>query len=105
MITGKEDAANNYARGHYTVGKEIIDVIMDRVRKLVRCPILTIPQPVPHNVKTQYLHFRSPVEYFLLYWKIPAVISRQSILFHNYSKGSIYSVKHVYIQPFSMEVD
>ena len=22
MITGKEDAANNYARGHYTVGKE-----------------------------------------------------------------------------------
>jgi len=21
MITGKEDAANNYARGHYTVGK------------------------------------------------------------------------------------
>ncbi|KAF7288270.1 Tubulin alpha chain [Mycena chlorophos] len=25
MITGKEDAANNYARGHYTVGKELID--------------------------------------------------------------------------------
>ena len=22
MITGKEDAANNYARGHYTIGKE-----------------------------------------------------------------------------------
>jgi hypothetical protein len=22
MITGKEDASNNYARGHYTVGKE-----------------------------------------------------------------------------------
>ena len=21
MITGKEDAANNYARGHYTIGK------------------------------------------------------------------------------------
>ena len=21
MISGKEDAANNYARGHYTVGK------------------------------------------------------------------------------------
>lgn len=21
LITGKEDAANNYARGHYTVGK------------------------------------------------------------------------------------
>ena len=25
MLTGKEDAANNYARGHYTVGKEMID--------------------------------------------------------------------------------
>ena len=24
LITGKEDAANNYARGHYTVGKEMI---------------------------------------------------------------------------------
>ncbi|KAH9032214.1 alpha tubulin [Lactarius hengduanensis] len=34
MITGKEDAASNYARGHYTVGKEKIDVILDRIRRL-----------------------------------------------------------------------
>jgi len=34
LITGKEDAANNYARGHYTVGKEHVDVTLDRVRKL-----------------------------------------------------------------------
>ena len=34
MVTGKEDAANNYARGHYTVGKEQIDKVLDRVRKL-----------------------------------------------------------------------
>ncbi|PWA31214.1 hypothetical protein CCH79_00002912, partial [Gambusia affinis] len=34
MITGKEDAANNYARGHYTIGKEIIDLVLDRTRKL-----------------------------------------------------------------------
>jgi len=34
MITGKEDAANNYARGRYTVGREIIDVCLDRIRKL-----------------------------------------------------------------------
>ena len=33
LITGKEDAANNYARGHYTVGKEIIDPVIDRIRK------------------------------------------------------------------------
>jgi len=34
LITGKEDAANNYARGHYTIGKEHVDVVLDRVRKL-----------------------------------------------------------------------
>ena len=34
LITGKEDAANNYARGHYTIGKEIIDQVLDRLRKL-----------------------------------------------------------------------
>ncbi|CAI2731043.1 unnamed protein product [Schistosoma spindalis] len=33
LITGKEDAANNYARGHYTVGKEIIDLVLERIRK------------------------------------------------------------------------
>merc|ERR1712007_207372 len=35
MISGKEDAANNYARGHYTVGKEIIDPVCERIRKMV----------------------------------------------------------------------
>ncbi|KAG1467180.1 hypothetical protein G6F56_004554 [Rhizopus delemar] len=34
LISGKEDAANNYARGHYTVGKEMIDNVLDRIRKL-----------------------------------------------------------------------
>ncbi|KRY42640.1 Tubulin alpha-3 chain, partial [Trichinella spiralis] len=34
LITGKEDAANNYARGHYTIGKEIIELVLDRVRRL-----------------------------------------------------------------------
>ncbi|KAI2808037.1 hypothetical protein BLOT_005979 [Blomia tropicalis] len=34
MITGKEDAANNYARGHFTVGKQLIDQVADRIRKL-----------------------------------------------------------------------
>jgi len=34
LINGKEDAANNYARGHYTVGKELIDLCLDRIRKL-----------------------------------------------------------------------
>ena len=34
LISGKEDAANNYARGHYTIGKEMVDSVMDRVRRV-----------------------------------------------------------------------
>merc|ERR1712213_96478 len=34
LINGKEDAANNYARGHYTIGKEVVDLVLDRIRKL-----------------------------------------------------------------------
>ena len=34
MINGKEDAANNYARGHYTIGKELIDVTCDKIRRV-----------------------------------------------------------------------
>jgi tubulin alpha len=32
LIAGKEDAANCYARGHTILGKEVIDLILDRVR-------------------------------------------------------------------------
>jgi tubulin alpha len=35
LISGKEDAANNYARGHYTIGKELIDNVLDKIRKIV----------------------------------------------------------------------
>jgi len=34
LICGKEDAANNYARGHYTVGKEILEQTMDEIRRI-----------------------------------------------------------------------
>jgi len=33
LVTGKEDAANNFARGHYTVGKELVDATLERIRK------------------------------------------------------------------------
>ena len=36
LVNGKEDAANNYARGHYTVGKEIVDVVVEKIRRIVR---------------------------------------------------------------------
>jgi len=34
LLSGKEDAANNYARGHYTVGTEIIEQSIERLRTL-----------------------------------------------------------------------
>jgi len=34
LISGKEDAANNYARGHYTVGKDLLDTTLNRIRKI-----------------------------------------------------------------------
>jgi len=34
LLSGREDAANNYARGHYTVGKEMVDLTLERIRKI-----------------------------------------------------------------------
>jgi len=34
LLSGKEDAANNFARGHFTVGKEMVEPVLDRIRKL-----------------------------------------------------------------------
>lgn len=34
LISGKEDASNNYARGHYTIGKEMVDGVIDRIRRV-----------------------------------------------------------------------
>ncbi|MCL4121778.1 UNVERIFIED_CONTAM: hypothetical protein GTU68_026232 [Idotea baltica] len=45
LISGKEDAANNFARGHYTIGKEIVDLCLDRIRKLADQRNLDIERP------------------------------------------------------------
>ncbi|EPR77979.1 Alpha tubulin [Spraguea lophii 42_110] len=34
LIAGQEDAANNYARGHYTAGKEIIEKVTDQIKRI-----------------------------------------------------------------------
>lgn len=34
MVKGKEDAASNYARGHYTVGKELVDKVLEKIRRV-----------------------------------------------------------------------
>ncbi len=36
LMSGKEDAANNYARGHYTVGKEIVDLVKNISKKSLK---------------------------------------------------------------------
>lgn len=38
LIGGKEDAANNFARGHYSIGRQQIDQVVDQVRRIAdRC--------------------------------------------------------------------
>ena len=41
-----QDAANNYARGHYTIGKEQVQLTVDRIRRLADqgCKILSRSQ-------------------------------------------------------------
>ena len=34
MISEKEDAANKFARSHFTIGNEIFDLVLDRFYKL-----------------------------------------------------------------------
>ncbi|KAK3364942.1 alpha-tubulin, partial [Lasiosphaeria ovina] len=34
LISGKEDAANNYTRGRYAIGKEMVDYVIDRIRRV-----------------------------------------------------------------------
>ena len=49
IISGKEDAANNYARGHYTIGKEIVD-LGGGLRRGVLDPPPTRARPLPPGV-------------------------------------------------------
>lgn len=56
LITGKEDAANNYARGHYTVGKELIDMVLDRIRKLVSRSFQNLKSSVFHNNDHNFMY-------------------------------------------------
>lgn len=35
-MSTKEDAANNYARGRFACGAEVMGLLMDRIHKMVR---------------------------------------------------------------------
>ncbi|CAN9215047.1 unnamed protein product [Alternaria alternata] len=47
LISGKEDAANNYARGHYTIGKEMVDSVIEKIRRVAGEQLLLAPR-FPH---------------------------------------------------------
>lgn len=34
LVGGKENAASNYARGKYTLGKAMVDIVLQKIRKL-----------------------------------------------------------------------
>ena len=34
LITGREDAVNNYAGGHYNIDKEIVDLVFNQIWRL-----------------------------------------------------------------------
>jgi tubulin alpha len=34
LITGKEDTGNNFVSGYYTMGRDILELCLDRIRKL-----------------------------------------------------------------------
>lgn len=43
MVTYKEDAANNFARGYFSVGRKLLDAVMNRIREKVEaCPSLQV---------------------------------------------------------------
>jgi len=47
LVSGKEDAANNYARGHYTIGKEMVDTVVDKIRRVAGMFIVDIVMRMP----------------------------------------------------------
>lgn len=49
LVSGKEDAANNYARGHYTIGKELVDTVIDKVRRVAGMRVCERGGPLAHE--------------------------------------------------------
>ena len=61
LIDSKEDAANNYARGHYTIGREKIDEVIDRMGRIVRKLQQIFKCYIPINFQSTDTFFKSKV--------------------------------------------
>lgn len=94
LITGKEDAANNYARGHYTIGKEIVDLVLDRIRKLVNFKWFTSVILTKSVSVTDLHHLTLGVHayffyFFLLWFQADQCTGLQGFLiFHSFGGGT-----------------
>ncbi|KAF4317491.1 hypothetical protein BBO99_00007993 [Phytophthora kernoviae] len=85
IISGKEDAANNYARGHYTIGKEIVDLVLDRIRKLAdNCALLLERLSVDYGRKSKlgFTIYPSPQVSTAVVEPYNSVLSTHSLLEH-----------------------
>ena len=40
IVTGKENVTNNYARGHYIIGKKVVDFVPERISDYIKNPKL-----------------------------------------------------------------
>ena len=86
LISGKEDAANNYARGHYTIGKEVIDLVLDRIRKLAdNCTGLQ-GFMIYHSFGggTHFLHLRTALRSLLSKRRLCHSLFQRFILFFHF---------------------
>lgn len=54
LISGKEDAANNYARGHYTIGKELLEGTLDKIRRVLVGSTFSAFSPVLLNTEESF---------------------------------------------------
>ena len=82
LVSGKEDAANNYARGRYSVGPQVLDLVLERIRKLASGSLL-LPGPfrvpgVPGDPPSQHQHFLPPLHHPASTLKPPAHAHAQS---------------------------
>ncbi|RWW78932.1 hypothetical protein BHE74_00012833 [Ensete ventricosum] len=61
FVFGQNGAGNNWAKGHYTEGAELIDAVLDVVRKEAEnCDLLQGPEEYPDRMMMTFSVFPSP---------------------------------------------
>ncbi|XP_038996347.1 tubulin alpha-1 chain-like [Hibiscus syriacus] len=91
LISGKKDAARNFACGHYSIGKEIVNLCLDRIRKLAdNCTgsglgsLLRVRLSVDYSKKSKlgFAVYPSPQVFTSVVEPYNSVLSAHSLLEH-----------------------